>query len=270
MTRSRNFYVPTEQMRLIREHPLARGLKAFWLLTPRHGLVDLVARIPLTKNGAVGLDGRGQRGPGSKFNGGYWAAPSCPATKISTSSISLAAGIRTGTNDGVGKVIIGQPAGSSHADPYFYYTLFWNCYTGIDKLNFRLDYTYCEGGSMGGSNAEYSCMGTYDGATMTAYLNGASVATTARTGAVLSNTQDLRLGANRAGNETFNGTTYYAAIWDVARSAHDAVRMHRTPFAMLEPDRKRRSVVVSAAASVGIWKLAGARSRLAGRGGLAA
>lgn len=244
MISHRTFQVPTEQVRLIRDHPLARGLKAFWLLTPRHGLVDLVARIPLTKNSTVGLVGQGQRGLGSNFDGGYWTAPTSPATKITTSAITLAAGLRTGTNTGTGRVIFGQPAANTHTSPFFYYCLYWDA--GFNNLSMRLSADAIRGGSMGGSNTEYSCFGTYDGSTMTAYLDGVSAASAAHTGAVDSNTESLYIGANRDGGETFNGTIYYVAIWDVYRDVSDARKMHFTPFDMLEPDRKRRSVVVAA------------------------
>jgi YVTN family beta-propeller protein len=69
------------------------------------------------------------------------------------------------------------------------------------------------------AGSKYHVVGTYDGTTQRLYINGAQVASSALTGAITTNTNQLNIGSWNGISEFFGGTIDEAAVYAVVLSA---------------------------------------------------
>jgi len=81
----------------------------------------------------------------------------------------------------------------------------------------------------------YHVAGTYDGAELKLYLNGALVSTVADTDGIDPNGDNLTIGADYEGSYVWNGKIDEVRIWDVARSDTEISNAWNTPLTGSEP-----------------------------------
>lgn len=84
--------------------------------------------------------------------------------------------------------------------------------------------------------------GTYDGANMRLYINGALVATRAQTGSMTTSNNPLMVGGNSIWGEYFKGSLDDLRVYSVALSAAEVTNDMNTPVQSTEPDTIKPSV----------------------------
>lgn len=125
------------------------------------------------------------------------------------------------------------------ASPFQSY--FLNVLSSNDKLRFsvrNVSETEASGNSSTALivNQWYHCVGVYDGANVTAYLDAVQGTSAALTGNVLTSTSVLRLGANASTSNRLKGQICYVRIHDRALSADEIRRHSENP--QIQPDMR--------------------------------
>lgn len=157
------------------------------------------------------------------FSGTHTPMPIGIPAEITTNLTLECWALRSSTGIGESHRLVEKPH-TSHADPYYMYGLI----IGSDGV-FGADlatgdgFERLNGGAAISDNIWYHVAMTYDGSTLTLYLNGTSVNTRAETGAIESNgTTNLYLGSHgNVASEKLYGKLSNIRLWNVARSAPD-------------------------------------------------
>ncbi len=88
------------------------------------------------------------------------------------------------------------------------------------QLRLIIDSASVQAGTIS-AGTRYHVAGTYDGATLTVYVNGASVGSVGHTGAIPTNSLPVRIGADQTGANTFTGWIDEVEIYSRALSGSE-------------------------------------------------
>ena len=115
---------------------------------------------------------------------------------------------------------------------------FWVITTGGGTTQVTSPATYAVG-------TRLTVVGTYDGANMYLYINGALSASSAKTGNLVYNAQNIYVGSENT-RFYFAGTINWVRSWTRALKASEAMRLYSEPFAGIVAPKRR--IVPSASA----------------------
>ena len=206
-------------------HPLAQNLMFDAQLQERGGTTtrDLARRQVGTFLGATPATWiTGQPGAGVLFNAtrAYIDFPNSSFVDITGTKLTVEVLIEWSTAT-TGIIISKAVADGSHTAPYFRYSIHWISATsarfwvdtdtnaGVNTLDSALSLTV---------GHTYMIHGTYDGSNLRIYQDGVLKNTTACSGSVSSSATPLRLGANGAPGEYWNGKLFSARVWKACLS----------------------------------------------------
>jgi hypothetical protein len=195
-------------------HPLGKGkkIKQFYsfqepnsgtvrdLITTNYNSADEDTKIVLTN---VTSWKPTELGLGPYFNGttSYGAAN---RVTLSTSRYTMAAWVKWNSFN----ASIGQVAGVESS-----YSAFLRTGNGTaNQIQFNISGTDCTSPATLVTNKLYCIIGTYDGANIRLYINGALVTTTAKTGAISGN-DEFRIGSDNAGARLSDMTLVQLITW---------------------------------------------------------
>jgi len=217
-------------------HPLAAGLAGCWMLNEGSGptLVDLTRRGvdaslvggPTWSSGRDGfaLTYSGGSGQYATVSAGAAAAALQPAGQVSV--------------EAWGQLAVAPVGGT-------YYILVCQYSTGylLTAIGGTL-YFYAGSGSASGGTLTaggwHQVVGTYDGATVRIYLDGAPVGSAAATGAIAYSGLPFRIGSDSNGLSNWNGGIGPVRVWSRALGASEVAALYAEPYALVLPPGPRR------------------------------
>lgn len=232
--------VPTSDVALIADHPLAQGLIGAWF--PGLGLIDQTGNGNDGSFGGTVGNGVSVGGP-ALFTGtpGWGIIPASPALTVTTMTVAMWVVATTG-NGNVRSIIQKNAATGTTNNRNFY----------LNALNTNV---YYFGFTQGTSNFKSIIgsttivigkpnfvVGTYDGANQNIYVDGKSDATAvALTGSPDSNSAwPVFFGdANNSGGAPYPGLMLFVALYNRALSAGDVEWLTAEPFDMFSPTTQR-------------------------------
>jgi hypothetical protein len=178
-----------------------------------------------TISGAV-WTASGRYGNGLSFNGtnAMVTVPDSPALDLST-GMTLMAWVNSTTATGVRDVIIKEGPGSD------FYNVYYRNWRGQPEANVLIGGSnrVAEGTALA-ANTWIHVAGTYDGATLRLFINGAQVKSTAVTGAIPASTGLLRIGGNSLWGEFFQGVIDEVRVYNRALTASEIQVDMSTPI----------------------------------------
>jgi hypothetical protein len=173
-----------------------------------------------------------------------------PALNLLGRSFTLSAWIYRRSNSGW-QIIAAKPYGTGHSWPYFDWSLHVENSTGRIVAFLGCEVWQRVSNSSVPLNAWTHVAVTYDGSRIRHYLNGALDRTTAVTCSVTNtNSRPIRIGANGAGNEVFNGRLDDVRIYNRPLSATEIQNDMSTPLSPSAPILDSQAPTVSVTAPV--------------------
>ncbi len=173
----------------------------------------------------------GKTGNALAFNGsGFADAASSGSLNITSNQLTLEAWANPTTLSGDTHIVSKIIQAGQHSNPYFAYSLhvvsgnvprFWVTTGGVGHtVQSSVGLT---------SNTWYHIAGTYDGATLNIYVNGQLAGSASATGNINGYTGPLRLAANGAGGEVWNGKIDDVRVYSRALSKAEIQADMNTP-----------------------------------------
>jgi hypothetical protein len=183
----------------------------------------------------------GEVGRAFSFNGSSYVQVPSTASLSPTAAITLDAWI-TASGTPAGRIVDKITAGG--ADGYLLDVL-------GSKLRLIVDGQGLSGASTLQSGVTYHVAGTYDGSTMTVYVNGVADGTRLFSGTIPTNSLPVRIGADSTGANTFTGWIDEVEIFNRALSAGEIQAIHNAG-----PAGKCKPQAIPASSTLGLAALA--------------
>lgn len=222
-----------------RQHPRYRGCIGHWMMVEGGGLTvyDLSGRGNSgTLTGLVWSTG--QLGPRLNFASNRLDIPNESAFDLS--QLSIVARIEHPNAWANFETVAVKPYDSVNCP-------FWFCRNGVDWSGFGLGFyngswQFANTGSDLPTAGVVDIAGTYNGATIALYVNGALSDTTVFAGPLPNNNLPISIGNSKnwfgGDNKNFNGFIYSVRIYNRALTPNEVMSLYADPF--LEFERRRR------------------------------
>lgn len=152
-------------------------------------------------------------------------------------------------------IVFGKPFAATHTSPYLDYGLWVRASSG--EIQFRIGSTVLSAAAASTSNALQHIVGTVAGTSMSIYVNGRSVASTASTPTPTNtNSRPLLFGTNADGGERFGGYLFDCRVYGRGMTASEVWSMYaaETRFGLYAP-LTRTVVGLTASAFSPAWAM---------------
>lgn len=225
---------PPAGARLDPTHPLAAGLLGYWPLVEGSGplAADLAGGHHGTPTGTGPTWGGSPEGGVLTFGGA--GALDCGADPAFNATALTVAARVSFAGTAAGQSIVSKEAGSSP----FGWALRIN---GNGNLDFSGGSVLAQMSGTPAANTWHTIAGTYDGATLTLWLDGVSQATGGLTGAIPSASAHLWIGGSYGFGHYLlaGGQVAWVAAWGRALSAAELARLQVEPYGVVRPPAPR-------------------------------
>lgn len=236
-------------------HPLAGGLLAFWPFNEGGGAaVDLCLGLP-----AIPAGGIAWRSSGAGLGGDFAASKYFAAAKPGIFQQAKSSMVTQARSESSNSQVIANVDFNGSNVPY---------HLSLDTGGTFPGYAFYDGNwrksgmttNVQNDKLDHFICGTYDGGTLSLYLDGVLDASAVYSGTQsLANTNTFDIGRYNAGAVPFVGVIYYLGLYSRALSASEAEWSKAEPFAMLQPIVRRRYFVPAAADNTFRSRIAGGR-----------
>ncbi len=163
--------------------------------------------------------------------------PPASSLHVSGNKITVSAWVYTRKDTGAAQMFVTKPvSATSHSDPYFAYSIHYingsnylrMCVaTGSEASFSEANNCAITTGNIWSHNQWNHVVGTYDGASISIYVNGVLGGTKAKTNNLNEYTTPLRFGANGGSTEFFEGKLDDVRLYNRTLSADEITRMYR-------------------------------------------